>query len=331
MAAFSKSRLNEIKENLKGKNIAVIGDMMLDSYFWGGVSRISPEAPVPILEVDEEFYRFGGAANVANNILTMGGMPFPIGVIGNDNEGNIFNSLLKQSQMSAEGIFIDQDRPTTSKTRVIADNQHIVRVDREKRHEINKDVQNKIFNYLKANIQELDGIILQDYNKGVLTKELIKSVTELANENKVITAVDPKFDNFFEYKNVTLFKPNRKETGDALGFKLKSIDDLNSYGFKLLDQLNAEYLLITMGAEGVVLFERGKKETKMPTKARKVRDVSGAGDTVIATITMAMSAGASIYEAAYLSNYAGGIVCGEVGIVPIELNVLFDAVEKEIE
>lgn len=331
MLSISKENLNKIKGNFYGKKIAVVGDMMLDSYFWGCVSRISPEAPVPVLEVDEEFYRFGGAANVANNILSLGGIPLPIGVIGNDNEGEIFNSLLKESQISDEGIFIDNYRPTTSKTRIIGDNQHIVRVDREKRHNVSDQSQNNIFDFLKANIRDLDGIILQDYNKGVLTKSLIERVTNLANENEVIITADPKFENFFEYKNVTLFKPNRKETSDVLGIKLSNMDDLNSYGFKLLEDLNAEYLLITMGAEGVVLFEKDNQETKLPTKARKVRDVSGAGDTVIATITMAISAGASIYESAYLANYAGGLVCGEVGIVPLELNNLFQAIEDEIK
>ena len=197
MLQISKNELEKIKNNFSGKRIAVVGDMMLDCYFWGDVKRISPEAPVPVVEVDNEFYRFGGAANCAYNIIKLGGVPFPIGVIGNDNDGREFNSLMSEAEINSEGIIIDEQRPTTAKTRVIADNHHIVRIDRETKQNISEETENKIIDYFKSKSESLDAVILQDYNKGVLTKKVIKEIIEIANSKNIIITVDPKFDNFF--------------------------------------------------------------------------------------------------------------------------------------
>ncbi len=329
MIKISEKRLLQLKKNFKQKRIAVIGDMMLDIYFWGDVKRISPEAPVPVLEVENEFYRFGGAANVALNISALNGIAEPIGVIGYDNYGTIFNSLLSEQKISHHGLIVDESRPTTAKTRVIADSQHVVRIDKESKETIAKDIQNKIFDYVKSIINKLDGIILQDYNKGVLSSSLIAQLIELANKNNTLVTVDPKFNNFYEYKNVTVFKPNRKEAEDILGMKIKTDVDVSFAGNTLLKKLNSKNVLLTLGEDGIAVFEKGKPEKRMPTKARKVADVSGAGDTVISTLTIALAAGANIYEASYLANYAGGIVCEEVGIIPIELDKLFDTVVRE--
>jgi rfaE bifunctional protein kinase chain/domain len=329
MINISEKKLLQLKKNFKGKRIAVIGDMMLDIYYWGDVKRISPEAPVPVLEVENEFHRFGGAANVALNISSLGGIPESVGVIGCDSFGKVFKSLLSQQNISHSGIIEDDSRPTTAKTRVIADNQQIVRIDKESKEAINKNIQSKIFEYVKSEINNLDGIILQDYNKGVLTSSLIAQLIELANKNKLLITVDPKFNNFYEYKNVTVFKPNRKEAEDILGMKIKSDAEITFAGNTLLKKLNAKNILLTLGEGGIAVFEKGKPEKRMPTKARKVADVSGAGDTVISTLTMALAAGANIYEASYLANYAGGIVCEEVGIIPIEIDKLFDTVLLE--
>jgi rfaE bifunctional protein kinase chain/domain len=329
MVDISNKRLNELKKGFDGKRIAVIGDMMLDGYFWGDVKRISPEAPVPVLEVEDEFFRFGGAANVALNIRTLGGIPVPVGVIGNDNYGNIFSSLLKEKNIEKDGIIIDNDRPTTTKTRVIANNQHVVRIDKESKAYINNKIEAKILAYLESVLDKLDGIILQDYNKGILTPSLISKIISLANKKNILVTVDPKFDNFFEYKNVTVFKPNRKETETVLGIRIKDDKDISSAGRNLLHKLNSEYVLLTLGEEGIAVFEKGDKERRMPTKAIKVADVSGAGDTVISTLTIGLAAGANIYEACFLANYAAGIVCGEVGIVPIEKETLFQTILKE--
>lgn len=326
---MNKKRINELKGNFAGKKIAVIGDMMLDCYYWGDVKRISPEAPVPVIEIDNEFYRFGGAANVALNIAKLDGIPFPIGVLGYDNNGMIFSSLLKEEKIQASGLMLDEKRPTTAKTRVIAQNQHVLRIDKEKKDYINSAMQKKLLNYFNSIVDDIQGIILQDYNKGVLTPALIKNIISIARKKDVLISVDPKFNNFFEYKNVTVFKPNRKEAGDVLGFKIKTAEDIRNAGKKLLSKLHSQYVLLTLGEEGMAIFEKDKDERKMPTKARKVADVSGAGDTVISTLTMALVSGADILEASYLANYAAGIVCEEVGIVPIELNKLFDKVNRE--
>ncbi len=329
MVSIPLRRMNELKKKFKGLNVAVVGDMMLDCYFQGDVKRISPEAPVPVVEVGNEFFRFGGAANVALNILKLGGNPLPIGIIGYDNDGSVFTSLMSELKIDSEGIIVDESRPTTSKSRVIAHNQHVVRIDKESKEYINKKLQTKIFKYLEEHCGTLDAIILEDYNKGVLTNGLIEKIIQLGNSNGIITTVDPKFNNFFSFKNVTVFKPNRKEAEDVLGIKIKTDTDVSFAGNKLLEKLNPKYVLLTLGEGGIAVFEKGKPEKRMPTKARRVADVSGAGDTVISTLTMALAAKADIVEASYLANYAGGIVCGEVGIVPIELDKLFNTVKEE--
>lgn len=329
MIKISEKRLLELKKQFKGKRIAVIGDMMLDVYYFGDVKRISPEAPVPVLEVGNEIYRFGGAANCALNIAKLSGIPEPVGVIGYDNFGTVFNSLLSEAEITHNGIFEDDKRPTTAKTRVIADSQHIVRIDKESKEQVSQDIQKKILDYLQSIIKTVDGIILQDYNKGVLSEILIKKIIALAIKHKKLITVDPKFNNFFAYKNVTVFKPNRKEAEDILGIKIRSDKDISFAGNELLRRLNAKNILLTLGEGGIAVFEKGKPEKRMPTKARKVADVSGAGDTVISTLTVALSAGANILEASFLANYAGGIVCEEVGIIPIEIDKLFDTILKE--
>lgn len=330
MLNISRKQLLTLKKKFRNKRIAVIGDMMLDSYFKGKVSRISPEAPVPIVEVENEFMRFGGALNVAYNILTLGGIPLPIGIIGDDAEGKLLKKLMREASISCEAIFTDKSRPTTSKTRVIAHSQQVVRIDKESTAPLSKQLEKKIIDYIKQDFSNIDAIILQDYNKGVLTQNLIREVIQKANEENKIVTVDPKFNNFFEYKNVTVFKPNRKETEDALSMKLRNDRDISEAGEKLLHSLNARYILLTLGEAGIALFEKGKPEKRVPTKARKVADVSGAGDTVISTITIALAAGVDIYNAAYLANYAGGLVCQEVGIVPINIDDLIKAVKEEL-
>ncbi len=324
-------RLIELEKIISNHKIAVIGDMMLDGYYWGDVSRVSPEAPVPVVEIEKEFFRFGGAANVALNIKKLGGNAIPIGIIGNDSDGKIFSKLLKNENIDDSGIFIDHTRPTTTKTRVIADKQHVVRIDKESKNYIGNKFEKRILNFLQKNISSVSAIILQDYNKGVLTEFLIDEIIKLANENKKIITVDPKFINFKNYKNVTVFKPNRKETENILGIRIQSDNDISIAGNNLLNMLNAKYILLTLGDKGLTLFEKGKSEIKIPTKARKVADVSGAGDTVISTLTLALSCGATIEESAYIANYAAGIVCGEIGIVPIEKEKLFTIMKDQLK
>lgn len=331
MINLTQNRVQEIKENFKNYNIAVIGDMMLDGYLWGDVKRISPEAPVPIVEIDNEFFRFGGAANVALNISKLGGNPIPMGVVGDDRNGEIFRELLKEENMDSKLLVSDSSRPTTTKTRVISSDQQIVRIDKESKQRISTEVEEILLSSLKSNIESIDAIILEDYNKGVLSSSLIESIITLANEKNKIITVDPKFDNFFSYKNVTVFKPNLKETEDAFGIKINSKKEIESIGFKLLDKINSKYLLLTLGADGMAIFEKEKEVKFISTKARKVLDVSGAGDTVISTLTLSLLADASISEATYLANYAGGLVCEEAGVVPIEFKKIFDHLLTEVK
>lgn len=324
MVKFDKTRIEYLFEKFNGKNIVIIGDLMLDVYIWGKVGRISPEAPVPVVEVEEESYRLGGAANVGLNIKSLGGNPILVGVIGYDREGNILSDLMKENDFIRDGIILDEERPTTVKTRIIAHSQHVVRVDKEDKKDITEEMENKIITFIENQKSSIDAIIFEDYNKGVLTKSLIHRVVDFARRNNIIVTVDPKFDNFFEYKNVTVFKPNRKETEDALQMKIDSEEKVIEAGKKLKEILQPEYLLITRGDKGMTLFSSDSRIDSIPTRARKVADVSGAGDTVIATLTVALASGAEIREAATIANLAAGLVCEEVGIVPIDKMNLYN-------
>jgi rfaE bifunctional protein kinase chain/domain len=322
LVTFTHSRLQALFENLSGKRVAVVGDLMLDRYYWGSVARISPEAPVPVVEVESESTRLGGAANVANNIASLGGTPFLVGVVGQDDAGRALMSIVAENGFPGEGILVDSSRPTTVKTRVIAHHQHVVRVDKEVKRDIAEEIQTKILDVLHRNASSLDAIIIEDYNKGVIVKTLIRELVEFSKRNQIIITVDPKFNNFFEYRHVTVFKPNRTETEEALGVRLDDQAGVERAGRTLVERLAAENVLMTLGEKGMMLIEGSGQTTHVPTAARKVADVSGAGDTVISTLTMALAAGASVREASMLANFAGGIVCGEIGIVPIDVNVL---------
>ncbi len=326
MVNFTERRLKELFDNFKGRRVAVVGDLMLDRYFWGSVARISPEAPVPVVEVESESARLGGAANVAHNIKSLGAEPILIGVVGKDNSGDLLRDLLIENKFSTSGLIVDETRPTTVKTRVIAHNQHVVRIDRETKTEISYTLQHRALDVLRQNIHSLDAIIIEDYDKGVIVKSLIKQIVDLANESKKIVTADPKFNNFFEYRGVTVFKPNRKEVEEVMGIRLLDEGTVSEVGKALLERLQAKNVLLTRGEKGITLFEGDGTVTHVATKARRVADVSGAGDTVISTLTVALASGASTREAAALANYAGGVVCEEVGIMPINREALFSAV-----
>ena len=331
MVALDPDRLRSLFGAFAGKRIAVVGDLMLDRYYWGSVARISPEAPVPVVEVESESTRLGGAANVANNVASLGGIPLMVGVIGDDEAGKAFQALARDGSFPLDGVLVDPARPTTVKTRVIAHHQHVVRVDKEVKQDVGEQIQERILEVLRRHVGTLDAIILEDYNKGVIVKNLIRELVEFARRSRKTVTVDPKFNNFFEYKQVTVFKPNRKETEEALGIRLHDQRSVEQAGRTLMERLQAESVLLTLGESGMSLFERGGEATHVPTAARKVADVSGAGDTVISTLTMALAAGASIKEASSLANFAGGVVCGEVGIVPIDRSLLLQTALKSID
>jgi len=323
---FSESRLKTLFDQFHGKRIGVVGDLMLDRYYWGSISRISPEAPVPVVEVESQSIRLGGAANVANNIASLGGIPLMIGVIGDDSGGKRLRALVEEAGFPSSGLVIDKSRPTTTKTRVIAHHQHVVRIDQEVKEDVGKDVQGKILETLRGELSGLDAVILEDYNKGVIIRDLIHQISALVRKAGKIVTVDPKFNNFFEYKHVTVFKPNRKETEEALGRRLTDLPSIEKAGWDLVKRLEADNVLLTLGETGMSLFERDGEVTHVSTRAKNVADGSGAGDTVISTLTMALVSGATVKEASALANHAGGVVCGEVGIVPIQPQALLDAI-----
>lgn len=325
MQSISSIRVKEIIDNAKGKSIAVIGDLMLDRYFWGSVTRISPEAPVPVIDVESESLHLGGAANVAKNLFSLGINPLLCGVLGDDNSGKSFIEITGQSGIDSKGIFIDKDRPTTVKTRIIGNNQQIARIDREIRNEIPPAGLDFILKSLE-NTSDLSGIILEDYNKGTISAKMISTVINFANYNNIPVFVDPKKDNFFNYKGVTVFKPNRKEAQQALGLSLRTKDDVITAAKKLIELLECQNVLITLGAEGMMLIEKDGTISTVPTRARHVADVSGAGDTAIATIAAALSGGANIREASAMANYASGLVCEKPGIVSVEIDELIDVI-----
>lgn len=325
MIKITEQRLDWFFEQFRKKKIIVLGDLMLDRYVWGTVDRISPEAPVPVVEVTNETTRLGGAANVAHNLHALGATPIPIGIVGTDYAGQQLVDLMKSLDFPADRIVFDNSRPTVVKTRIIANDQHVVRADRESREPINADVLQKVIDTIKRTISQVDAIIIEDYNKGLLIKELIREVTNLAIQNQKIITIDPKFDNFFEYKSVTLFKPNRKETESALGVKISSFKTLEQACRTIRERLKCGAVLITLGEQGMCLLNSNGEFSRMPTRARKIHDVSGAGDTVISTLTLALSAGADLKEAVTLANYAAGVVCGEVGVVPIDPSKLREA------
>jgi len=317
---ISQQKLQKIFKNSKGKRIAVIGDVMLDKYVYGDVSRISPEAPVQVVDIKSTDYKLGGAANVANNIKTLEAEPVLIGAIGDDYEGDHFLETMKRQKLTTRGIFKDRTRPTTSKTRVIAGSQHVIRIDSEIKMDIMGRAAEDMFRFLKTNLSSFESVILQDYNKGVLSKGIIHRIITLCKSKGKPVYVDPKFDNFFEYKDVTIFKPNRKEIQDALGIRIDGDDSAFDAGQKLMEVINCEWLILTRGEKGMMLFDKEKGKLvvyNIPTRALKVADVSGAGDTVISTLAVTLSGGANIKEAIVLANYAAGQVCEAVGIVPI--------------
>jgi rfaE bifunctional protein kinase chain/domain len=323
---MTQEQLTALLDSFKGRTIAILGDLMLDRYYWGTVRRISPEAPVPVVEVESEQTRFGGAANVANNIQALGGFPVLVGLIGDDHPGRVFMEMIREQNFDSGGMILDASRPTTMKTRIIAQGQHVVRIDNESKAECPDHLKHLLVDAIKYNIRRIDGIIIEDYNKGVLSKSVIEEVLAVAKKYGKIVTVDPKFDNFLEYRGVTVFKPNRREAEEILGRRLRTIEDVEVAGKYLRETLEADNVLLTRGEEGMSLFEADGNIAHIKTVAENVQDVSGAGDTVISTLTMALTSGAGIRDACTLANCAGGVVVGSVGIVPIRPDQLKDAV-----
>lgn len=316
MKNLNRTKVKEIFKNFAGKKIAVIGDIMLDRYFWGSVTRVSPEAPVPVIDLEHESFHLGGAANVASNLNSLGIKSVLCGIIGDDNSAEMFEQICKDKGIDPSGLYRDSSRPTTVKTRIIGNNQQIVRLDREVKDVIDSAGEKHILSTLKNN-SDIESIIFGDYDKGAISTKLIKEVLKYAKSKNISVYVDPKFVNFYTYIGVTAFKPNKKEASQALKIEIKTEADVKKAGAMLLEKLQCENVLLTLGDKGMMLFEESGNIHHIDTKARLVSDVSGAGDTVIATLAACKLGKATMKEAATIANIAAGYVCGEPGIVSV--------------
>ncbi len=312
-------------------NVLIIGDVMIDNYLWGKVDRISPEAPVPIVSVQKKESRLGGAANVAINVQSLGANPILCAVIGGDANGRAFLDLLQQMNMSSEGLFQSNDRPTTVKTRVIGNNHQMLRVDEEKEEDINASEKKQLINRVTAiiNRKKIDVIIFEDYDKGLISKSLIDQVIKLARQKNIPVAADPKKRNFNLYRHIDLFKPNLKELRDGMKIDLEknNIDELKSAVKKLSVEHDIKNTLVTLSDLGV-LISNDSVEKIIPAHFRNITDVSGAGDTVISVAALCLASGADAVTMASLANLAGGLVCEKVGVVPVEKKLFLEEAKR---
>ncbi len=329
-------RAKELIRNFSSARVLVIGDMMVDHFIWGKVSRISPEAPVPVVEVGRENYMLGGSANVLHNVISMGGQAFVSGVIGDDEMGRWFLGELKKMDVDPAGIIVEKGRPTTVKTRIVAHSQQMVRFDRESRNPVRPGTTRKIIQYIEKIKDKLGGVIISDYNKGVISKPLLDGVRGLTSGSGIVTCVDPKQSDFSLYEGFDVITPNHYEAQRALG-----IEDINGSGGspgnraedprvreavkKLLERYRFRALLITRGEAGMSLYEARGPMTHIPAVAREVFDVTGAGDTAIGVFALSLAAGATFKEAAFLANQAAGIAVGKVGTATVSREELMGA------
>jgi len=320
--------LKEIISKFHRAKILVIGDLILDEYIWGKVERISPEAPVPVVWADKRTFVPGGAANVANNIRALDAEAWLLGVTGDDKNSEILRNELKKRGINTRAIFTESNRHTTVKSRIIAGHQQVVRLDWEHTHALSKNLNHKIAAFIKKNIKDFDAVIIEDYGKGVVNPHLLEELLDITRNNKKIITVDPKEENFQYYRGVTAITPNRKELENAIrNLKIKDTanrfrvhsdklfqdKDIDLAAHEVVRYLNLDSLLVTLGECGMKLFEKGRRPVHIPTVAQEVFDVSGAGDTVIASFTLALSCGATKLEAAHLANFAAGIVVSKLG------------------
>ena len=318
-------RIKGIFDEFTSKKVLIIGDVMVDEYYVGNVTRISPEAPVPVVSVTSRERRLGGAANVALNIKALGAQPIMCSIRGNDVEGEWLYQRFKELGFDNDGIFIDYQRPTTIKTRIIGNKHQILRVDQEDCVEVSPVIEKQVIDFIKKRIHDVDAVIFQDYNKGLLTKKIITQGIKLCNLHGKSSLVDPKKEHFLDYKEVSLFKPNKKEIIDGLKLsgELRTKDEVESAMIQLATKLQAKSILLTLSEMGVAILDEGVVSF-FDAHPRKIADVSGAGDSVISVAALAMTTNLTKNEVAQLSNLAGGLVCEEVGVVAIDQNRLLE-------
>lgn len=345
-----KEKFSQFVDRFPKTKIFVLGDLMVDKYIYGKVSRISPEAPVPVVEVNHEKIMPGGAGNVASNIASLGGKVFLSGIVGADSLGReLITELSKagnyfptghglRQEINTEGVFTDATRPTTLKTRIIAQHQQVVRCDWESKTHLSPSISKKILDYLKGIIPQIDVIVISDYGKGVINPFLLSRIIRFAHSYSKPVVVDPKVEHFLHYRKVTIVTPNLMEAMSGMHWhRVSSEKDIEKLGEKILKKLNCSSVLITLGEKGMTLFQRGNYSssrgfklqiTKIPTAAKEVYDVTGAGDTVVSVLSLGIASGLSIRNSAYLANYAAGIVVGKLGTATVTPEELKQAVSQ---
>lgn len=332
MNQLTQQRAREIARQMSSRQVVVYGDVMLDEFVWGDVTRISPEAPVPVVDIRRESVHLGGAANVLANLLAVGARANVVGVIGRDQAGERLRAELRRASGNGqpdELLVVDEDRPSTTKTRIIAHSQLVVRADRERRTPVEAAVEDQLINALRGALKEADAFVVSDYDKGAVTPRVLGEILPFAYERGIPVLVDPKIRNFPFYRPATLITPNHHEA-----LRLTNTEDPTDEGLKaaahlIRKQLDCESVLITRGERGMMLLERDREPVYVETAAREVYDVTGAGDTVIATLSAALAAGASIIEAAILANHAAGIVVGKVGTATASAEEIINSIEDE--
>ncbi|MFO7987813.1 MAG: D-glycero-beta-D-manno-heptose-7-phosphate kinase [Desulfatiglandaceae bacterium] len=328
---YSADTLKSYVDRFTQARVFVVGDIIMDEFLWGDVSRISPEAPVPVVNVNRETRMLGGAANVIRNMASLGARPVLCGVVGSDSAGEEILSALHRMRLRTDGVIRERERPTSIKTRVVAHQQQVVRFDRETLKEIEADSADQLLDFIKQNMEEMDAVVISDYGKGVISDPMMTGLNRLVRSvpgKSVIISVDPKIGNFEYYQGVDVITPNHHEAGVYCGFAITDEASLMRAGTRMLSTLNCRSVLITQGREGMTLFEQGGEVTHIPTVAKRVFDVTGAGDTVIGTISLGLATGLDLKSAAILSNFAAGIVVGEVGTSAVDVGGLKKAVTQ---
>jgi rfaE bifunctional protein kinase chain/domain len=328
---ITRERVNALLEAMPRRRIVVVGDAMLDIYLLGDVERISPEAPVPVVRIEERRYALGGAANVAANVAAIGAEVTLIATVGDDRRGEQLRTELAAAGIRDEGIVVTPDRPTTSKTRVVARGQQMLRFDEEEDTVVEGEMLDALLKKLGRAMRDGDAVLLEDYNKGTLAPQVIATALEISHKRGIPSVVDPKYKHFFEYRGATVFKPNQRELEAALGAALdvEHADTLPA----VMERLEVDNLLMTLGAHGMALLTRDGTLDRFATHAREVYDVSGAGDTVTAWVGTALAVGATMHEAAELANYAAGIEVGKAGVAVVareEVRALFERQYDEV-
>ncbi|NDC29895.1 MAG: D-glycero-beta-D-manno-heptose-7-phosphate kinase [Bacteroidetes bacterium] len=316
-------------EKFKNTRVLVLGDVMIDAYLFGKVERISPEAPVPVVAVVHKENRLGGAANVAVNLVALGAKPILCSVVGNDAEGKDLIDLIKSSGIGADGIIQSKERVTTIKTRVISQSTQMLRIDNEITDSLNQEDDSRLISKVKELLKEADVIIFEDYDKGVISEHLISQITQEANALNIPIVVDPKKRNFMSYQKASLFKPNLKELREGFkrDFDIDNKEEFESVCKDLMQDMGLKNLFVTLSERGVMITN-GNEFYYIPAHLRKIADVSGAGDTVISVASLCMALGLPLKQVAQISNLAGGLVCEEVGVVPINKEKLIEEIES---